>query len=299
MASKYQQKFPIPNGFPQILHDFAKEILRDQPADILDYGCAYFKALEEGTDFDYPNKGANIPPPRKKKIGGQRSQNEPVVVEEKDALKIAENYLTDLGKTTSDRLVKSLSQGSLHEELQNAKHKKSEDDEENSPKRKPDAGGKKFEEDEKEREKRKEKEREAEKKDHGLAGGHVSNFKFLPDGTLLKRTSKAEIAYFNEINDPSCKYYRERKAADKFMPKFHGTEAIDGEEWIKMENVNFGLTHPSYIDVKMGTQTYAPDYPEKKKLRHMEADKNTTTPTLGLKVSGMVLKNMTFIIYHR
>ncbi len=47
MASKYLQKFPVPKGFPEILHDFAREILRDQPRDILDYGCEYFKALEE------------------------------------------------------------------------------------------------------------------------------------------------------------------------------------------------------------------------------------------------------------
>ncbi len=49
MASKYLQKFPVPNGFPQVLHDFAKEILRDQPKDIIEYGYMYFKALEEVT----------------------------------------------------------------------------------------------------------------------------------------------------------------------------------------------------------------------------------------------------------
>ena len=47
MASKYLQKFPIPNEFPDLLHDFAKEVLRDQPDNIYEYGAAYFKAKED------------------------------------------------------------------------------------------------------------------------------------------------------------------------------------------------------------------------------------------------------------
>ena len=47
MASKYLQKRPVPAGFPQILHAYCKELLRDQPRDIIDYSYQYFKALEE------------------------------------------------------------------------------------------------------------------------------------------------------------------------------------------------------------------------------------------------------------
>ena len=47
MASKYLQKYPIPGNFPDMLHDFAREVLRDQPEDIYDYGAQYFKAMEE------------------------------------------------------------------------------------------------------------------------------------------------------------------------------------------------------------------------------------------------------------
>ena len=47
MASKYIQKFPIPGQFPDILHDFAREVLRDQPENIYEYGAAYFTALDE------------------------------------------------------------------------------------------------------------------------------------------------------------------------------------------------------------------------------------------------------------
>jgi hypothetical protein len=47
MASKYLQKFPIPEEFPDILMAFTREILRDQPADIYEYGSLYFKAMHD------------------------------------------------------------------------------------------------------------------------------------------------------------------------------------------------------------------------------------------------------------
>ena len=47
MASKYQPKFPIPEEFPDLLMNFTREILRDQPADIYEYGHLYWKAMHE------------------------------------------------------------------------------------------------------------------------------------------------------------------------------------------------------------------------------------------------------------
>ncbi len=47
MASKYLQKYPVPQSFPDVLHDFAREILRDQPENLHEYGYQYFKAIEE------------------------------------------------------------------------------------------------------------------------------------------------------------------------------------------------------------------------------------------------------------
>ena len=45
MASKYLQKYPVPEDFPDLLHDFTREVLRDQPEDIYDYGAQYFAAM--------------------------------------------------------------------------------------------------------------------------------------------------------------------------------------------------------------------------------------------------------------
>ena len=74
MASKYIQKYPIPGEFPEILHDFVRELLRDQPNNIMDYGAQYFKSKDEARqrddeddEFNYIHKGKNIPPDRDSK----------------------------------------------------------------------------------------------------------------------------------------------------------------------------------------------------------------------------------------
>ena len=46
MTSKFSNKYPIPEKFPQILHDFAKEVVRCQPKDIIDFSFQYFFNLE-------------------------------------------------------------------------------------------------------------------------------------------------------------------------------------------------------------------------------------------------------------
>lgn len=56
MTSKLLNKFPIPENFPDILHDFAKEVVREQPKDLLDFAVEYFKAMKNGTTLDYGHK---------------------------------------------------------------------------------------------------------------------------------------------------------------------------------------------------------------------------------------------------
>mmetsp|Transcript_54599 Transcript_54599/g.144273 ORF Transcript_54599/g.144273 Transcript_54599/m.144273 type:complete len:445 (+) Transcript_54599:15-1349(+) len=50
MASKYRTKHSIPPGFPDILKDFVREILREQPENIYRFGAEYFehKIAESG-----------------------------------------------------------------------------------------------------------------------------------------------------------------------------------------------------------------------------------------------------------
>ena len=47
MASKYRKKFELPADFYEILENYSREVLRDQPLDIIEFSYLYFKALEE------------------------------------------------------------------------------------------------------------------------------------------------------------------------------------------------------------------------------------------------------------
>jgi hypothetical protein len=62
MASKYLQAYPVPTGFPAILHEFTREVLRDQPHDLLAYAATYFEAKLNGTwrEGMYPSQ-TNVP----------------------------------------------------------------------------------------------------------------------------------------------------------------------------------------------------------------------------------------------
>ncbi len=61
MTSRLSNKFPIPEGFPEILHDFAKEVVRYHPSDIFDFAIQYFNSIEIERPLNYiPGGSANI-----------------------------------------------------------------------------------------------------------------------------------------------------------------------------------------------------------------------------------------------
>merc|ERR1712159_968806 len=45
MTSRYRRPFRYPDGFADVLRDFTREVLRDQPKSIPEYGAAYFDRI--------------------------------------------------------------------------------------------------------------------------------------------------------------------------------------------------------------------------------------------------------------
>ena len=62
MSSKFSNKFPIPEKFPEILHDYAREVVRYMPKDILDFSIQYFYSLEQKITFNYIEGGCESIP---------------------------------------------------------------------------------------------------------------------------------------------------------------------------------------------------------------------------------------------
>ena len=47
MASKYRKKYTLPENFYTVIEDYSREVLRDQPMDVVEFSYLYFKAIEE------------------------------------------------------------------------------------------------------------------------------------------------------------------------------------------------------------------------------------------------------------
>ena len=61
MTSRNSNLFPIPEGFQEILHDYAKEVVRYKPEDILDFSIQYFYSLENAIPLNFiPGNSSNI-----------------------------------------------------------------------------------------------------------------------------------------------------------------------------------------------------------------------------------------------
>ena len=58
MSSKFSNKYPIPEKFPEILHDYAREVVRYMPKDILDFSIQYFYSLESNIKLNYIEGGS-------------------------------------------------------------------------------------------------------------------------------------------------------------------------------------------------------------------------------------------------
>mmetsp|Transcript_36 Transcript_36/g.96 ORF Transcript_36/g.96 Transcript_36/m.96 type:complete len:426 (-) Transcript_36:143-1420(-) len=60
MSSKFARQFQIPPEYPDILKDFTREVLRNQPPNIIEFGAKYFDCLAQGLPSDV---GAAKPAP--------------------------------------------------------------------------------------------------------------------------------------------------------------------------------------------------------------------------------------------
>lgn len=49
MASGYLHTYPVPQGFYEILAELTKDILRDQPANIVEYAALFFEKRDKST----------------------------------------------------------------------------------------------------------------------------------------------------------------------------------------------------------------------------------------------------------
>jgi len=77
------------------------------------------------------------------------------------------------------------------------------------------------------------------------------------------------------------------KGGERFFPKYFGTFENEDGLYMTLENLMAGLgDNTCVMDVKMGTQTYAPNAPAEKIAHQSANDAKTTTPLLGQRLTG-------------
>ena len=149
MTSRLSNKFPIPEGFPEILHDFAKEVVRYQPNDIFDFAIQYFNSIEIERPLNYiPGGSANIER-KEEKINDENINEENIKEENINKEKINDEKINEENikeenineeniednKQNNDESAKDFVDGVFKESMnfvRNSQEKKYEKDEENN-----------------------------------------------------------------------------------------------------------------------------------------------------------------------
>ena len=149
MTSRLSNKFPIPEGFPEILHDFAKEVVRYQPNDIFDFAIQYFNSIEIERPLNYiPGGSANIER-KEEKINDENINEENIKEENINKEKINDEKINEENikeenineeniednKQNNDESAKDFVDGVFKESMnfvRNSQEKKYENDEENN-----------------------------------------------------------------------------------------------------------------------------------------------------------------------
>ena len=129
--------------------------------------------------------------------------------------------------------------------------------------------------------------KEASKPDQ--AGGHAGSLIARGD-KLLKRVGPAELKFYQELFDEKLQneYLIEFR---KFVPSYFGTEEIDGKTYLVLENLLTGYDHANILDCKIGKVTWTKDHNERKTADQKKKAEETTTGSLGFRISGLVVKD--------
>lgn len=78
----------------------------------------------------------------------------------------------------------------------------------------------------------------------------------------------------------------------RYFPVYHGTQLVEASDGsgklphLVLEDVVSGYSNPSVMDVKIGSRTWYPDVTEEYFKKCIKKDRETTTVSLGFRVSG-------------
>ncbi|CAG9330582.1 unnamed protein product [Blepharisma stoltei] len=121
------------------------------------------------------------------------------------------------------------------------------------------------------------------------AGGHEGILIFRRD-KLLKRALSSELNFYRTLFNPNNQNPILHEFR-KLVPKFYGSQSIDGNNYVVLENLLWGYDNPSIMDCKIGKVTWTRDHsPPRCVTQQLRASK-TTTSSLGFRITGLLIKD--------
>jgi len=124
-----------------------------------------------------------------------------------------------------------------------------------------------------------EKTNEGEKK-FAQAGGHADAFVQVAAGKIMKKVSKNEFTFYGTT-------LQKHPTVKPFVPQYFGTEAKDGNNYVVMQDLTSSFKKPCILDVKIGLTSVGEDATPEKKEAMLKKDMETTTHTLGIRITAM------------
>mmetsp|Transcript_14363 Transcript_14363/g.15922 ORF Transcript_14363/g.15922 Transcript_14363/m.15922 type:complete len:249 (-) Transcript_14363:48-794(-) len=103
-------------------------------------------------------------------------------------------------------------------------------------------------------------------------------------GTVLKEVQKQELEFYEKMTAGAYGLTDDEK---KLFCGYFGKKERDGKEYIEIEDLRAGYAKACIMDIKMGTSSAGPDAKGDKRKRMEAKDAQTTTTSLGIRISGL------------
>jgi hypothetical protein len=120
------------------------------------------------------------------------------------------------------------------------------------------------------------------------AGGHPGTIIHKHD-KIYKQAKKSEFKMYEFLYSEQCP--EDLKDLKAFLPKYMGTDQINGEEFLILENLHLGYEHPNLLDVKIGRRTWKLDADPKKVENQKKKNLQSINKHFGFRITGAVIRD--------
>ena len=110
--------------------------------------------------------------------------------------------------------------------------------------------------------------------------GHA-RIRVAGEGIIAKNFMEREAWFYKSIADLPLA---------RVVPKCYGVKKIDGEKWLLLEDLTYGMRSPCVADLKLGTRSYQLDASQEKRIKQIKHTLGTTTRTHAVRIIDVCMR---------